>query len=415
MGAVVVRAAVAMIALGLGLGGCGAVEGDDDGGEVAPRYVDVVDLFDRGIARTCSLNNGVCHNSNNYPDLHTVSNLVATVGLGCNADATDRLEVHDACEPDGDRLVIPSAGIDSRIVSASLDPAELDFDVRDLTEIRLVVDPPPVGLAVGAADTEVHRGSTVFLIGEYDARVQSVAGAEVVLDLRTSFGLWTAKLFFDVRVYPPGPNRVVVGDPNGNGIEGALVTPMPLVAAGDPAGSYLMRRLTDEAYGELMPRQCRTWDDRANEALACWIAGLAVDADGVVTNAYDPIDYADCGMATEGLGKCAPVAGAGFMAVEAILQRSCAGTGCHVGELEPAGALDLSAGVAHESLVGVASSVVTDRLRVDPGSPETSYLLCKLEADCGARRGARMPLDAEPLPGSDLDVIRAWIDDGAPP
>jgi hypothetical protein len=412
---VVVRTIVAP-ALALALVACGAADGDGDDGEVAPRYVDVVDLFDRGIARTCALNNGVCHNSNNYPDLHSVANLVATVGLGCNADATDPLEVHDACEPPADRLVIPSAGLDARIVSAALDPAEVGFDVEDLTEIRLVLDPaPPADLPVGATDTEVHRGSIVFLIGEYDARVQSVTGAEVVLDLRSSYGNWTAKRFFDVRIYPPGPNRVVVGDPNGNGVEGALAAAMPLVAAGDPAGSYLMRRLTDEAYGELMPRQCRTWDDRANEALACWIAGLVVDADGAVTNAYDPIDYTDCGMDTTGLGKCAPVAGAGFAAVETLLLRSCAGTGCHVGELEPAGGLDLSAGRAHESLVGVASTVVTDRLRVDPGSPDTSYLLCKLEPDCSARRGARMPLDAEPLPATDLDVIRAWIDDGAPP
>ena len=61
-----------------------------------------------------------------------------------------------------------------------------------------------------------------------------------------------------------------------------------------------MRRLVDDQFGELMPRQCRTWDDRANAALACWIAGLAPDA----SNAYDAIDYAGCPVDVAGLGKC---------------------------------------------------------------------------------------------------------------
>ncbi len=105
-------------------------------------------------------------------------------------------------------------------------------------------------------------------------------------------------------MWPPGPLRLHVGDLNGNGTEGALVHPMPLIAAGDTANSYLMRRLTDEAFGELMPRQCRTWNDVANQPLACWIAGLTTDVDGKVTNAYDPIDYARCNVAVSGLGKC---------------------------------------------------------------------------------------------------------------
>jgi hypothetical protein len=146
----------------------------------------------------------------------------------------------------------------------------------------------------------VKRGETVFDVGEYGAAVMAVQGAEVTLDLRSGFGEWTARRFFDVRVYPPGPLHVHVGDPNNNGIQGALAQPMPLVSAGDADRSFLLKRLIDPAYGELMPRQCRTWQDEANLALACWIAGLSPDA----SNAYAPIDYETCTQVVAGLGKC---------------------------------------------------------------------------------------------------------------
>jgi hypothetical protein len=409
------RLGTAAIAAAAAASSACAVETPDDVFE-QPRYVDVVELFDQGIARTCSLNNGVCHNSNNYPDLHTVSTLVDTVGRPCNASTTDPVEVHDACEPAADHLVIPSAGIDARIVSAALEPDELLAEVRDLTRVTLTLEPVPAGLPIGATDTFVHRGSTVFAVGVHGARVESVDGATVVLDLTAvQYGDWTAKAFFDIRPYPPGPLALHVGDPNANGIEGAIEAPMPLIRAGDPDGSYVMRRLTDDTFGELMPRQCRTWDDRGNQALACWIAGLRVDAEGTVLNAYDPIDYDACLYDATGLGKCAPVGGEGFAAVEAIFVRSCAGTGCHVGEDEPASGLDLSPGRAYGALVGVPSTVVGDRLRVDAGSPDTSYLLCKLSADCASRRGSRMPLDNPPLGDADIVTITTWIADGAMP
>ena len=263
-------------------------------------YADVVTLFDRAIAPTCSLNNGVCHNSNNYPALHTPAALVATLGEPCNVELDDPLQVHDACEPAADRLVIASAALDARIVRAQLLDSELAKEAKDLTQVTLTLDPAPSGLAPGASDTIVRRGDTVFDVGEYGAKVIAVQGADVTLDLRSAYGEWTAKRFFDVREYPPGPLRVHVGDPNGNGVQGALVMAMPLVTAGDPDRSFMLKRLIDPAYGELMPRQCRTWNDEANLALACWIAGLARDA----SNAYDPIDYTACTAVVAGLGKC---------------------------------------------------------------------------------------------------------------
>ena len=278
MGSLGVIAALLLVA-------CTATPASDDPRTTAPEYRNVVELFDRGIARTCSLNNGVCHNSNSYPDLHTVSNVISTIGRECNVDVAKPADIHDACEPPADHLVIPSAAIDARIVSARL--------AADGLSITLTLDPPPDGLATMATDTAVHRGTTRFAI---NSRVLSVSGADVRLELRTA----EAKRFFDL-TFPTGPLQLHVGDPNGNGVQGALADAMPLIAPGDPDRSYLLRRLIDDSYGELMPRQCRTWNDEANRALACWITGLANDG----SNAYDEIDYEACEMDVTGLGRCA--------------------------------------------------------------------------------------------------------------
>ena len=356
----------------------------------APAYRDVVELFDRGIARTCSLNGGVCHNSNNYPDLHTVSNVIATVGRECNVDTPLPADIHDSCEPPADRLVAGST--DARIVSSTI--------TADRLRATLTLDPAPLGLAV-ATDITVQRGARMFELG---ARVVSVTGATVTLDLRTD----PARQFFDISAYPVGPLQLHVGDPNGNGVQGALVAAMPLITAGDPERSYLLRRLIDASYGELMPRQCRTWDDRANRALACWIAGLAPDA----SNAYAPIDYAACTVVVDGLGKCETTAETGYAGVEKIFTRACAGTGCHINEAAPAGKLDLGEGRAYAQLVDVASSAGRSP-RVTRGDPDASYLWCKLAGSCAERMGARMPLDAPPLSDVDLETIRTWIAAGA--
>jgi hypothetical protein len=288
-----------LIALAFAAAACG-IEPVSERPQTEHEYPDVVSLFDRAIAPTCSLNNGVCHNSNNYPDLHTPAAIVATLDEPCNVELEDPALVHDACEPAADHLVIASAGIDARIVDARLLDGELGNSANDLTQITLTLDPAPGALAPGATDTVVQRGDTRFSVGEYGAKVSAVQGSEVTLDLTSAYGEWTAKRFFDVRVYPPGPLRLHVGDPNRNGVQGALVMAMPLVTAGDPDRSFMLKRLVDPAYGELMPRQCRTWNDAANLALACWIAGLAPDA----SNAFEPIDYDACTAAVAGLGKC---------------------------------------------------------------------------------------------------------------
>jgi hypothetical protein len=376
------------------------------------RYHDVVDLFDEGIARTCSLNNGVCHNSNSYPDLHSVNALIATANRPCNAGSIDRDEVHDACEPPADRLKIPSMNVDARVVWADVDAAEANVPYHALSRVNFYLDHEPTTLFAGARDVSVHRSTgEIFSISDRGAFIQIRDGVKVVINLGGVAG--SDKQFFDPRPFPPGPNRLWVGDPNHNGIEGAAQGSMKLMAPGDPMGSYLVRRMIDESYGERMPRQCRTWDDRANLALVCWVKGLVTDGDGNVTNALAPIDYSACGLEVAGLGRCAPAGGVGLEAVEDIFSRSCGGAACHVNQDAPSGDLDLSPGKVRAALVGVEAKGRPGLDLVVPGDPGKSYLWCKLIGECAERSGERMPALSAPLPPAELETIRSWIADGA--
>jgi len=87
-------------------------------------------------------------------------------------------------------------------------------------------------------------------------------------------------------------------------------------------------------------------------------------------------------------------------------------TGCHSGANAPLG-LRLEEGVAFTMLVNVPSAEVPSIDRVEPGAPDASYLIQKLEGTAAV--GERMPLDGPSLPQSTIDVIRQWITDGALP
>lgn len=87
-------------------------------------------------------------------------------------------------------------------------------------------------------------------------------------------------------------------------------------------------------------------------------------------------------------------------------------TGCHAGAAAPLG-LRLEEGVAYAMLVNAPSSEVPSLLRVEPGNPDDSYLVQKLEGTASV--GGRMPLDGAALPQATIDVIRQWIIDGAQP
>jgi hypothetical protein len=102
--------------------------------------------------------------------------------------------------------------------------------------------------------------------------------------------------------------------------------------------------------------------------------------------------------------------GANFSEIQAnVFTPNCATSNCHAGANLQAG-LDLSAASSYAMLVGVASTQSAGVQRVNPGNPNNSYLIQKLEG-AGAS-GSRMP-PSGPMPQSEIDTIRQWITDGA--
>lgn len=86
-------------------------------------------------------------------------------------------------------------------------------------------------------------------------------------------------------------------------------------------------------------------------------------------------------------------------------------TQCHTGAAAPLG-LALDSGVARQNLVGVTSTEVPALMRVNPGQPDASYIVWKIEGRSGIQ-GGRMPLGLQPLSAEQIAAIRGWIADSA--
>ena len=96
-----------------------------------------------------------------------------------------------------------------------------------------------------------------------------------------------------------------------------------------------------------------------------------------------------------------------------ILNTNCALSGCHngTGSSLP-GSMDLRQGVAFSSIVGADSEQRPALNRVEPGDPDASYLVRKIQGGPDIT-GARMPFGRANLTQAEIDVIREWISSGA--
>lgn len=124
--------------------------------------------------------------------------------------------------------------------------------------------------------------------------------------------------------------------------------------------------------------------------------------------AADPVARAWDGTAISAAGGPFPPT---LDAIQAqVFTPSCAQGFCH-GEALSAN-LDLRAGASYSNLVNVPS-VEIEGFRVVPFDADNSYIICKLE-NCPIIVGSQMPLIGGPLDQTVIDVIREWIDLGAP-
>jgi hypothetical protein len=85
---------------------------------------------------------------------------------------------------------------------------------------------------------------------------------------------------------------------------------------------------------------------------------------------------------------------------------------CHIGANAPQG-MRLDAANSYAMIVNVASNEVPALLRINPGNPDASYLVQKIQGN--AAQGVRMPANGPPyLTQAQIDLIRGWVAAGAP-
>jgi hypothetical protein len=95
-----------------------------------------------------------------------------------------------------------------------------------------------------------------------------------------------------------------------------------------------------------------------------------------------------------------------------IFSASCAFSGCHGGS-SPAEGMDLGQGVAYSNIVNVRSNQRSSLDRIEPGNPSSSYLYLKVLGD-PTISGFRMPRGGARLSQDLIDLLRDWIERGAP-
>ena len=102
-----------------------------------------------------------------------------------------------------------------------------------------------------------------------------------------------------------------------------------------------------------------------------------------------------------------------FLASDSAGRASCAS--CHNpngGAFRQVG-LDLASEGAYNSLVNVPSTQRPTMVRVAPGDPDNSYLVHKIEGRQGIV-GLRMPRNPPHMTDGQIQIIRRWIEIGAP-
>jgi len=86
---------------------------------------------------------------------------------------------------------------------------------------------------------------------------------------------------------------------------------------------------------------------------------------------------------------------------------------CHIGAGAPQGLRLDSEQNAFDFLVNVAANQMPWLLRVEPGNPDDSYVVHKVEGGPNIV-GGRMPLGRTPLTTTQISMLRDWISNGAP-
>ncbi len=108
----------------------------------------------------------------------------------------------------------------------------------------------------------------------------------------------------------------------------------------------------------------------------------------------------------------APQAVAYATQIQPIWTAKCIGMACHDNTM-PQERLNLTSSGSRAALVGVPSQQCPSTQLVNPGDPDQSYLIFKLQGSGPCLMGSRMPKGGS-ITGAQIQLVRDWIVNGAP-
>ncbi len=148
-----------------------------------------------------------------------------------------------------------------------------------------------------------------------------------------------------------------------------------LIEAGDPDNSLLVQKLRGTSKTSAMPMLAPLLPSNRVKAVAQWVANM------------DPVPQPT------------------LIYLQKNIFNSCATSGCHDSASKVQG-LDLSAGNSLNSMFGVPSNQQPLIDLIEPGDPDNSYLVKKLE---GMGVGQPMPLGQSALTQTQINAVRGWV------
>jgi len=249
------------------------------------KFPRVIDLHQKIVARSCAPNTGVCHNTNNYPELSSPSALIQSINSWCNLASPDPTQGFDMCERRGD--VLASGSFRSEIASTTRggDGKSWTIEIRDPAPRSDDIAPVRFLNADGDAvfDPPAEWGVTVAM-GEGSRTITLTIGVD--------------EAFFTEPFIDEAISGLVEGDANENGVFGADesggVDVATTLAPGSLLRSYFWGRITGTVPGTRMPLANQALSDDEYLAVACFIEGLPADGN---VDAEADIDYANCDFA----------------------------------------------------------------------------------------------------------------------
>ena len=177
------------------------------------------------------------------------------------------------------------------------------------------------------------------------------------------------------------------------------------------------------------PQHCGGCDTPCEDGLFCLAGGCGSDCAGLdacdgacVDLSSNPLHCggcdSPCGLSDAcSAGSCscdaAPLSYAED--IEPLFVEGCTSMGCHgSGPMPAQEGLRLSIGDGYDNLVGVVADQCGGRLLVEPGQPNSSYLLDKI-LGINLCSGTKMPKMGAGLSTEESDMVSQWICSGAAP